>query len=74
MRRIALLLSAILIPTVAVLLLVVRVVRQESELAERRLTEQRRDAVDQLRRELSARLQALRLGEVNRLIAAMIGS
>jgi signal transduction histidine kinase len=68
MRRIALLLSAILIPTVAVLLLVVRVVRQESELAERRLTEQRRDAVDQLRRELSARLQALRLGEVNRLI------
>jgi len=67
-RRIALLLSAILIPTAAVILLVFRVVRQESELAERRATEQRREAVDQLRRELTARLQALRLGEVNRLI------
>jgi signal transduction histidine kinase len=67
-RRIALLLSAILIPTAAVLLLVVRVVRQENELAERRASEQRREALDQLRRELTARLQALRLEEVNRLI------
>ena len=67
-RRIALLLSAILIPTAAVILLVFRVVRQESELSERRATEQRRLALDQLRRELTARLQALRLGEVNRLI------
>ena len=67
-RRIALLLSAILIPTAAVILLVVRVVGQERELAERRATEQRREALDQLRRELTARLQALRLGEVNRLI------
>ena len=67
-RRIALLLSAILIPTAAVCLLVLRVVRQEHELAERRASEQRRDALDQLRRELTARLQALRLQEVNRLI------
>jgi signal transduction histidine kinase len=67
-RRIALLLSALLIPTAAVVLLVVRVVRQESELLERRASEQRRDALDQLRRELTARLQALRLEEVNRLI------
>jgi signal transduction histidine kinase len=67
-RRIALLLSAILIPAAAVILLVFRVVWQENELVERRATEQRRDALDQLRRELSARLQALRLGEVNRLI------
>jgi signal transduction histidine kinase len=67
-RRIALLLSAILIPTAAVCLLVFRVVRQEHELAERRGSEQRRDALDQLRRELTARLQALRLQEVNRLI------
>jgi len=51
-----------------VILLVVRVVRQESELAERRAAEQRREALDQLRRELTARLQALRLGEVNRII------
>src|SRR5688572_2314123 len=46
----------------------VRVIRQENELAERRVSEQRRDTLDQLRRELSARLQALRLEEVNRLI------
>jgi signal transduction histidine kinase len=67
-RRVALLLSAILIPTAAVILLVVRVVRQETELSERRASEQRREALDQLRRELTARLQALRLEEVNRLI------
>jgi signal transduction histidine kinase len=67
-RRIALLLSAILIPTAAVILLVFRVVRQENELSERRGAEQRREALDQLRRELTARLQALRLEEVNRLI------
>jgi signal transduction histidine kinase len=67
-RRIALLLSAILIPAAAVVLLLVRVVRQENELSERRVAEQRREARDQLRRELTARLQALRLEEVNRLI------
>jgi len=67
-RRIALLLSAILIPAAAGILLVFRVVRQESELSERRAAEQRREALDQLRRELTARLQALRLEEVNRLI------
>ena len=67
-RRIALLLSAILIPAAAVILLVFRVVRQGDELSERRAAEQQRQALDQLRRELTARLQALRLGEVNRLI------
>ena len=67
-RRTVLLLSAILIPTTAVVLLVVRVVRQENELAERRAAAERREALDQLRRELAARLQALRLEEVNRLI------
>lgn len=58
----------ILIPTVAIILLVFRVVRQETELSERRASEQRREALDQLRRELTARLQAVRLEEVNRLI------
>jgi signal transduction histidine kinase len=72
-RRIALLLSAILIPTAAVILLGLRVVRQEDELFARRASEQRRDALDQLRRELTARLQALRLGEVNRLIGEPAG-
>ena len=49
-------------------LLGVRVLRQEKELSERRAAERRREAVDQLRRELTARLQALRLEEVNRII------
>jgi len=67
-RRIALLLSAILIPAAAVILLGFRVVRQERELSARRASEQQREALDQLRRELTARLQALRLEEVNRVI------
>ena len=67
-RRIALLLSAILIPTAAVILLGFRVVRQERELSARRAAEQQREALDQLRRELTARLQALRLEEVNRVL------
>jgi len=67
-RRIFLLLSAILIPAAVLITLAVRVVRQETELGERRAAEERRDALDQLRRELSARLQAIKLQEVNRLI------
>jgi signal transduction histidine kinase len=67
-RRIFLLLSAIVVPSAVVILLVFRVVRQENELSERRSAEARREALDQLRRELSARLQAIRLEEVNRLI------
>jgi len=67
-RRIFLLLSALLVPTAVVILLVFRVVRQEDELSERRSAEARREALDQLRRELSARLQAIRLEEVNRLL------
>src|SRR5215831_11648305 len=68
MRRTGLLLAAILIPTAVVILLVFRVARQERELGERRASDARREAQEQLRRELSARLQALRLEEVNRLI------
>lgn len=67
-RRIILLFSAILIPAAIVILLVFRVVRQETELSVRRSVQEQRDALDQLRRELSARLQAIRVEEVNRLI------
>src|SRR5262245_55507958 len=67
-RRLLLLISAIVVPSAVVILLVFRVVRQENELSERRSAEARREALDQLRRELSARLQAIRLEEVNRLI------
>jgi signal transduction histidine kinase len=67
-RRIFLLVLAILIPAAVLITLAVRVVRQETELGERRAAEERRDALDQIRRELSARLQAIKLQEVNRLI------
>ena len=67
-RRIFLLVLAILIPAAVLITLAVRVVRQETELGERKAAEERRDALDQLRRELSARLQAIKLQEVNRLI------
>jgi len=67
-RRHGLLLATVLIPTAAVIVLVGLVARQAHELNERRVAEARRTALEQLRRELSARLQALRLEEVNRLI------
>lgn len=50
------------------ILLFVRLAHQETELSERRIAEERREAGDRLRRELSARLQAIRIEEVNRLI------
>jgi signal transduction histidine kinase len=67
-RWTGLLLAAILIPTAVVILLGFRVIRQERELGERRASDAHRDALEQLHRELTARLQALRLEEVNRLI------
>lgn len=67
-RSFGLLLAAILIPAAVIVLLAVRVVHQERELGERRASDARRDALEQLRRELTARLQAVRLEEVNRLI------
>jgi signal transduction histidine kinase len=67
-RQISLFLAAILIPAGLLITLAVRVVRQEAELTAKRAADDRRDALDQLRRELSARLQAIKLQEVNRLI------
>ena len=55
------------------MLLGFRVVRQERELSARRASEQQREALDQLRRELAARLQALRLEEVNRVLGESAG-
>ena len=45
---------------------------QERELAAKRLTDQRHAAADQVRRELSARLEAIKLQEINRLIRSPI--
>src|SRR5262249_35410698 len=40
-----------------------RVARQDAELAEKRMEDERRDALDQLRRELAARLDTIKLQE-----------
>jgi signal transduction histidine kinase len=57
------------LPAGVLVTLAVRVNRQEAELAEKRLGDERRDATEQLRRELAARLDAIRLQEANRLAA-----
>src|SRR5262245_11211385 len=67
-RQILLLFFAIVIPAVVLITLAVRVVRQEAELSDKKVTEERRAALDQVRRELAARLQAIKLQEVNRLL------
>src|SRR5262245_55405514 len=66
-RQIILLLSAILIPTAVLITFAIRLSRQDAELAEKRVADERRDALDQLRRELSARLEAIKLRELSRL-------
>jgi signal transduction histidine kinase len=66
-RQIVLLLSAILIPTAVLVTFAIRLAGQDAELAEKRVADERRDALDQLRRELSARLEAIKLQELSRL-------
>ena len=44
-----------------------RLAHQDAELAEKRMADERRDALDQLRRELAARLETIKLQELNRL-------
>ena len=65
-RQIFLFLAAILIPTAVLITLASRLARQDAELAEKRVADQRRDALDQLRRELAARLEAIKLQELSR--------
>jgi hypothetical protein len=55
-RQILLFLVAILVPAGVLIGLAGRLVYQDRELAAKRAVDQRRAAVDQLRRELSARL------------------
>jgi signal transduction histidine kinase len=66
-RRILLLLCAILIPGAVLITLGIRVARQEAELAENRLADDRREAVEQLRREMLARLETIKVQETSRL-------
>jgi len=65
--QVLLFISAILIPTVVLITLAMRVARQDAELAEKRTEDERRNALEQLRRELAARLDTIKLQEQNRL-------
>jgi hypothetical protein len=67
-RQIFLFLAAIFVPAGALLGLAGRLMYQDRELAAKRAVDQRRAAVDQLRRELSSRLEAIKLQEINRLM------
>jgi signal transduction histidine kinase len=69
-RQIGLLLLAILLPASMLVVLAARVLRQDSELNDKRIAEERLLRTDQLRRELTARLEAIKLQELNRLLGA----
>ena len=67
-RQIFLFLAAILAPAGVLIGLAGRLIYEDRELATKRAADQRRAAVDQLRRELSSRLEAIKLQEINRLM------
>ncbi len=69
-RQIFLFLIAILVPAAVLIVLTGQIIRQEQELATKRAADQRVAAVGQLRRELTASLEAIKLQEINRLIRA----
>jgi signal transduction histidine kinase len=73
-RQVFLFLAAILVPAAVLVGLASRILYQDRELAAKRTADQRRIAVDQLRRELDAHLEAIKLQEINRLIRALNGS
>jgi hypothetical protein len=63
--------AAILIRAAVLVGLASRILYQDRELAAIRAAGQRRIAVDQLRRELDAHLEAIKLQEINRLIRSL---
>jgi signal transduction histidine kinase len=67
-RQIFLFLAAILVPAGVLIALTGRIMVQDRELAAKRAIDQRRAAVDQVRRELASRLEAIKLQEINRFI------
>jgi len=67
-RQLLLIVVAVLLPAAVLIGLVRRVTRQEAELAEAHAARERRNQIDQLGRELAARLEAIKLQEINRWI------
>ena len=70
-RQVFLFLAAILIPAAVLVGLASRILYPDRELGAKRAAAQRRIAIDQLRRELDAHLEAIKLQEINRLIRAL---
>ena len=70
-RQVFLFLAAILVPAAVLVGLASRILYQDRELAAKRAADQRRIALDQLRRELDAHLEAIKLQEINRLIRSL---
>src|SRR5262244_2620455 len=70
-RQFWLFLVAIVLPAVSLSFLTFRYLRQDEELARQREPEQRREAVEQARRELAARLETIRLQEINRRVTEL---
>ncbi|UCG85364.1 MAG: hypothetical protein JSW71_15710 [Gemmatimonadota bacterium] len=68
-RQVLLFLVAIILPCVVLVVLGLRMVAQERELQDNRSAEERRSLTNQLRRELSARLDRMALQEATALIA-----
>jgi signal transduction histidine kinase len=73
-RQIFLFLAAILVPAGVLIGLAGRILYQDRELAAKRAVDQRRAAVEQVRRELSSRLEAIKLQEINRLMRSPNGT
>lgn len=67
-RQFFLIFIAIVLPAAVLVGLARRVVRQEKELAAARAADEHRNASEQLRRELAAKLETVKLQEVNRWI------
>ena len=70
-RQVFLFLAAILVPAAMLVGLASRILYQDRELAAKRAADQRHIALDQLRRELDAHLEAIKLQEINRLIRSL---
>jgi len=69
-RQIGLFLFTILLPAAVLIGLAVRMMHQDRELEIKRAADRRHDVLEQVRRELSSHLEAIKLQEVNRLIRA----
>ena len=66
-RRVLLFLVAILVPSLVLVAISLRMIGQERELAEKRLADDQRRLVSQIRQELLARLERIKLQEVTAL-------